>query len=516
MTAVHNLLPAKKRRRTIITSSALLFFQLMTLDRSASGATLIATILSSVISPNASAESANVALSFDGALPRFAIVDNNSNHPSLILSATQSRTVSHFRIGGIVRDLETVVNGSNLQLRFSLTSSSVLAASIVANQIVCFVRRNEAVPDLPKSLERSPGVTVSGKATDAAFLVVPLKFADVSEVVGLLFAGQPIAPNDTFVPQASNLGSPSSLANGLSGIPTAQAGSPGTVFKPSAQSFGSGQQAFAQRINENLAVDRRLNAVILSGSPSEIARLNALISAIDIPLQSVLLETQVVELTDTAAKNVGLDFSLTNGQLVAAQYQLKNLTSGQGAINLQAAIYDQVARGGGRIVARPRILAQSGSSASILTGDALPIVTSITFAGSSPVVQQQVQYVNVGVNLQIQPRISSDGFVTTHIFSEVSSVTGYIQGYPQISQHVATTAATVRDGEAFVIGGLVQENELSNLSKVPGIGDVPVIGGLFRVRHDTRQRTNLYIVVTPRIVGGPATGVVPDTAPGNQ
>ena len=98
------------------------------------------------------------------------------------------------------------------------------------------------------------------------------------------------------------------------------------------------------------------------------------------------------------------------------------------------------------------------------------------------------------------PRIASDGYVTSHIFSEVSSVTGYQQGYPTLSQREATTSLTVKDGESFVIGGLLQQNELNAMSKLPGIGDLPLLGALFRVKHAQSNSTNLYIIVTPHIL----------------
>jgi general secretion pathway protein D len=111
-----------------------------------------------------------------------------------------------------------------------------------------------------------------------------------------------------------------------------------------------------------------------------------------------------------------------------------------------------------------------------------------------------VQYVNVGVTLQIAPRVSSDGFVTSQIYGVVSSVTGTSQGYPTISQREAETSASVRDGETFVIGGLTQDNVLSTKSKVPILGDIPLAGQLFRVERSTRSKTELYIVITPHIV----------------
>jgi general secretion pathway protein D len=230
------------------------------------------------------------------------------------------------------------------------------------------------------------------------------------------------------------------------------------------------------------------------------------IALIDVPVDSVILETQFVELTEQGVRNIGIDLNNAAGQIgVGSAATGANLPFGTNPTSillsgaLQAAIYAQVQRGEGRIVSRPRIAAQSGSTAKIITGDALPILTNITLSGVNGV-SQQVQYVNVGVTLQIAPRVSPDGFVTSQIYGVVSSVTGYSQGYPTISQREAETSASVRDGETFVIGGLTQENSLSSRSRIPGVGDIPVVGNLFRNRRSTRSRTELYIVITPRIV----------------
>jgi general secretion pathway protein D len=157
-----------------------------------------------------------------------------------------------------------------------------------------------------------------------------------------------------------------------------------------------------------------------------------------------------------------------------------------------------VQKGNGRIVSTPRIAAQSGDTAKILTGDALPILTSILSGLNA--VSQQVQYVNVGVTLQIAPRVSPDGFVTSHIYAVVSSVTGYQQGYPTISQREAETTASVRDGETFVIGGLTMDNALTTKTKVPLFGDLPLLGQLFRLDKSSKSKTDLYIVITPHVV----------------
>jgi general secretion pathway protein D len=262
-----------------------------------------------------------------------------------------------------------------------------------------------------------------------------------------------------------------------------------------------GGAPWGQRLSDELAVDRRLNAVILTGSRESVDRLHQLIDKLDVAITSVVLETEIVELSENAAKSVGIDFN-AGGQLATVSLNSRSFNGPTYDANLQASVYDVVSRGGGTILARPRIVAQSGASASILTGDAIPIVTSITSFGSSTITQQQVQYVQVGVNLQIQPRVSSDGYVTSHVYSQVSSVTGYVQGFPQISQRIASTSATVQDGQPFVVGGLIEETEIHSLQKVPGVGDLPIIGPLFRLRRDSRVKQNLYIIVTPHIVHG--------------
>ena len=100
----------------------------------------------------------------------------------------------------------------------------------------------------------------------------------------------------------------------------------------------------------------------------------------------------------------------------------------------------------------------------------------------------------------IAPRVSADGFVTSHVYAVVSSVTGFSQGYPTISQREAETSATVRDGDSFVIGGLSQEDVINTHSKVPLLGDIPILGQAFRKDSKTESKTELYIVVTPHIV----------------
>ena len=434
----------------------------------------------------------------------YSAVNTEASTPSLLLlSAGRSSNLPNKRnYSGLVRSVAIETTDSGLALRFATNAPAKLSAEQggMDRLLVTVTKLSgaEALGSRPVGSEGDPLGTAHVVPNVPAYFpgdsyeLVMLKYADVSEIVGLLSSGVTVKPNNVFIRREPGFGSMSTTS--------------GTSYvSPSSQGV-SEPQPLGEPVDANMAIDRRLNAIWLRGSPDTIARLKAQIAMIDQPVDSVILETQFVELTETGTRNLGFDFNNVDGQIGVATVQRggfvpfgvdpnKTLVS----VQLQAALYAQVAKGNGRIVSSPRIAAQSGATAKILTGDALPILTSITLSGVNGV-SQQVQYVNVGVTLQIAPRVSMDGFVSSHIYAVVSSVTGYQQGYPTISQREAETSASVRDGETFVIGGLTIDNNLTSKSKVPLFGDIPLLGELFKVEKTSRNKTDLYVVITPHIV----------------
>ena len=432
-------------------------------------------------------------------------VTSDPSHPTVVLlGASLAPGVEPRREHrGLVRTVELQRTDTGMTVRFTAAApaKATVAASGAQRLLVTVSRLTgaEAVGSRPIGSEGEAVVTATKlpPAEDPppgqdGYELVMLKYADVSEIVGLLTAGVTVKPNNVFIRREPGFGALSTTS--------------GTTYvSPQTQGIRE-ERPLGEPVDSSLAIDRRLNAVWIKGSPERIARIKAQIAIIDIPVDSVILQTQFVELTEVGARNVGIDLANASGQLAVGTVQTGTflpfgidpnevLPSG----SIQAAIYAQVQKGNGRIVSTPRIVAQSGSTAKIITGDALPILTAITLSGVNGV-SQQVQYVNVGVTLQIAPRVSTDGYVTSHIYGVVSSVTGYSQGYPTISQREAETSASVRDGETFVIGGLTQENALNSKFKVPLLGDIPLIGQAFRLNRSTNSKTELYIVITPHIV----------------
>jgi general secretion pathway protein D len=461
-------------------------------------------------------------LTFDPAVTAYGPSMGAPNQPALSFPFTSRgpRAVQPSGMKGLVRQLQFLQQDNVLVLRFDATEAASAAAVRTNDRTVeVTVTTGRAPSDRPEVADVEPGYGGLPAAYEPPedYALVLLKYADVSEVVGLLTDGLTVKSNDVFIPSEPAFGSNSLTGNNYTPQQVTQA--PGTNDEPLGQS-----------VDASIGVDRRLNAVWLKGSPERIAQMKAMIAAIDIPVDSVVLETQFVELTESGVKSLGIDFNNQAGQLGVITFGSGGFIAGippQGcsgdtavcsghvtSAQFQAALYAQIQKGNGRIVSRPRISAQSGSTAKIITGDALPILTSIALSGVNGV-SQQVQYVNVGVTLQIAPRVSGDGFVSSHVFAVVSSVTGFSQGYPTISQREAETSATVRDGDSFVIGGLTQDENISTKTKVPLLGDIPLIGQAFRNERTTRSKTELYIVVTPRIVHrvGSRPEVVPTNAP---
>ncbi|HEX3367536.1 secretin N-terminal domain-containing protein [Phenylobacterium sp.] len=470
-----------------------------------SGQAQITSVAPSIASPTET----HLALTFNKVIPQFSIVTNDSDISVIAFTGAKLGPEGAPPAGkhGLIQSIGFTQTDNIL----TLTLTGVRPIHVVATSLGQRAVSLAITPAHPAVVKSGPATGplpshIEAGEPDDVFEVVPLKYADVSEIVGLLTAAQGTKPNDNFNPQEPAFGSAGVNNGGGVATPTFNVG----------DANGAAAESVGASVDDTVGIDRRLNAIVLHGPAARVAQLKAHIAKLDVPVTSVILETVFVELTQSGARNVGFDFTNSNGQIATLTYQYSNgslaganavggagtsFPLGGATANLQAALAAQIKVGEGRIISKPRIAAQSGATAKIITGDALPILTSIALSGVNAV-QQQVQYVNVGVTLQIAPRVSEDGYVTSHVFAEVSSVTGVSQGYPTISQREASTMATVKDGESFIIGGLTQDNSLSTRTKIPALGDIPGLGSLFRNESSTKSKTDLYIIVTPHIVRG--------------
>jgi general secretion pathway protein D len=486
----------------IRTGALLALFAALVVSDAASAQDASAAITSVTVT-NVKPDETHILFGFNQILPQFSVVTNDIDRPIIGFGNTVKGPA--LTIPSLAGSLLKSIDFNQREAVLTVVLNGSQALHVVTKPIAGRALELDITPapQASKTAATGPGGPLPSHADrprdEDEFEVVPLKYADVSEVVGLISSGQPIRPNDAFTPEEPAFGS-QGFGNGQ----------PNNLVNNNFNNVNQdpAQTTYGQLVDDSIGVDRRLNAIILRGTPERIDRLKRKIEALDVPVPSVQLETIFVELTETGATNLGFDFKNSSGAISSGSYSpsytgvgFRNIgiANGVAGYSVQAAIYAEVKKGNGRIVSKPRISAQSGGTAKIITGDSLPILTSIALSGVNAV-SQQVQYVNVGVTLQIAPRVGNDGYVTSKIFADVSSVTGYSQGYPTISQRKTTTSATVKDGDYFVIGGLTQENHLLTKSKVPGLADIPLAGEIFKLKNDSLTKTELYVVVTPHIV----------------
>jgi pilus assembly protein CpaC len=182
-------------------------------------------------------------------------------------------------------------------------------------------------------------------------------------------------------------------------------------------------------------------------------------------------------------------------------------------LNLGATIRDLQQRNVLQILAEPDLLAANGEPARFLAGGELPYPVVSGVAGQSTV---SVQFKPFGVKLEFTGNIESDNTIRLKVFPEVSSldftnavtISGFV--LPAIATRHAETVVELRDGQSFGIAGLLDQRTTAQFSKVPGIGDIPILGQLFRSRSVNKTNSELVVIVTPTIVDPAAT---PETAP---
>ena len=290
---------------------------------------------------------------------------------------------------------------------------------------------------------------------------------------------------------------------------------------PGTQGTGTSSQDIATAVQAALAqshpelhvvVPNGMQAIILTGSAQAVRDAKDLIAALDIVPQSVVLDTEILELDENTSRNLGLQLGTTSIGTTFTEVVPPNDASGNPArlgnlqaltrtpISFQAQINLLLQNGSARVLADPRITTLSGHTATIRAGDTISILTTVG-GGTGTVATTQLESFQTGVTLDITPIITDAGELSVALHPVVNSLTGYLNGVPQISTRDTQTTVHLRDNQTLVIGGLIQESSEKTESKIPFFGDIPLIGKAFRNENTTSTRNELIIVVTPHVLG---------------
>jgi type IV pilus assembly protein PilQ len=300
----------------------------------------------------------------------------------------------------------------------------------------------------------------------------------------------------------------------------------------------------------SISFDRRTNTLLVIDIPPRVAAIRDLVNKLDKPVDQVVIEARIVianesfarELgakfgisgsnnnvffNNTVANNVsyedsvakannansanpppnppqaptlphGLNFNIPSALAGAGSLALSILNAGY-ALDLELSALQQEGRG--EIISNPRIVTSNQKEALIKQGDQIGY---ITVTGGNNANVPQVQFKDVVLQLKVTPTITNDGRIFLNMDLQKDDLSGYVNTgvgqVPQIATREVTTAVLVEDGQTVVVGGVYEFKDQNSMSKIPFLGDIPILGNLFKNRNHTKSKAELLVFVTPKVI----------------
>lgn len=241
--------------------------------------------------------------------------------------------------------------------------------------------------------------------------------------------------------------------------------------------------------------NRQKKELIFKGTHSQINSVKALLARLDQPQRQVIIEAKIVEVSHTDLSALGINpDSLSMIEFITDEES--NLT-GIG-LTIPQFLKAIESEGSANILANPRLMTINGKEAKLLIGDRIPVEVEEVVDGQ---VSSTIEYIQAGITLEFLPWIAGDNTITMDVRPQVSSIGESIgTSLPPINTREAETTVRLRDGQTFAIGGLIQEDIIETISRIPLLADIPLLGQLFQHTQRDNRKTEVIIFVTPRIV----------------
>jgi general secretion pathway protein D len=266
----------------------------------------------------------------------------------------------------------------------------------------------------------------------------------------------------------------------------------------------------------DIVAHEKTNSIVMRDIPEAVELAAKLVEDQDIADPEVMLEVEVLEISGSRLSEIGLKFpsSLTVTVPGGDNLTLDALRGARPA-NLLVGPAPSIALGlllqdgDSNLLASPRIRARNHEKAKIMIGDRVPVITNAVtpVTTGAPVVTGNVQYLDVGLKLEVEPDIHLDNEVSIKISLEVSSIVKEVQNAVsgtlayQVGTRNAATVLRLKDGETQILGGLINDEDRNSASKVPGLGQLPLLGRLFSSHRDDKRKTEIVLSITPHIIG---------------
>ena len=266
---------------------------------------------------------------------------------------------------------------------------------------------------------------------------------------------------------------------------------------------------------KDMFVDEKRNLLMMRDTPDAVRMAERLVANQDLAEPEVMLEVEVMEVGTNVLKELGIQYpdtisySLvgaggTPGTVALPEWLNRNASLVRMSVSdpfLALKLKDQIGRT--NLLANPRIRVKNKEHAKIHIGDRVPVITTTTT--STGFAAESVNYLDVGLKLDVEPTVYLDDDVGIKIGLEVSSIVRQIQSTTgtltyQIGTRTANTVLRLHDGETQVLAGLISDEDRRNVNQIPGIGDIPILGRLFGSHSDTKNKTEVVLLMTPHVV----------------
>ena len=259
--------------------------------------------------------------------------------------------------------------------------------------------------------------------------------------------------------------------------------------------------------------DIRNNALVVSATPEEYRQIEAALRQLDVTPLQVLIEATIAEVTLTDELRYGLQWFFHTGD---SNFTFSPLTSGAVApifpgfnyaltsANAQVILNALTQITDVKVISSPQLMVLNNETARLQVGDQVPIATQevqSTVDADAPIVNS-IEYRDTGVILSVSPRVNAGGLVVLDIVQEVSDVvatTSSDLNSPTIQQRRIKSTVAVQSGESVALGGLIRDGNNKGVSGIPVVSEIPLLGNLFKTTTNTQRRTELLVLLTPRV-----------------
>jgi len=363
----------------------------------------------------------------------------------------------------------------------------------------------------------------SNETVDKHMEIIYVKNADAAEIVKTL---EKLLSDKSFARSTKSQGSQTTFAQ-TQPTPSVKTNKniPKRGAQPALVTHNEPLPGISGKNKPTVTVDTELNAVVVYATDREIREIKSVIEELDVERQQVYVQARIVEISKNKAEQLGVKYSLLGGianssglygfsgligsvdgsdaigrvaSLLGSNFDIPKVTRAL-ALGTTISLFDK--NGVANILSEPAVLCINNKESSLYVGRTESILTQATTGSdATSLTRQNYSREDIGLTLKVKPRISEDNKVALDIKTILEDVIGGQVGLPTTTKREVSTTSIVKNGETVIIGGLIKDKTNKTVTKIPLLGDIPILGNLFKHTKEDKDKISLVIMITPYIV----------------